>query len=108
LPTDRLQRARSAGTPDEGPFVVVAKIDNALRLTAVDRKAAQMNLRAGMPLADARAMIPSLKAVDADDAADRKLLERAREVADRLVDYEGPLNDEIDRFFAGAEVDSLA
>ncbi|HEX6680244.1 MAG TPA: ATP-dependent DNA helicase RecG, partial [Gaiellaceae bacterium] len=40
--------------------------------------------------------------------ADRQLLERARELAEELVAYEGPLNDEIDRFFAGAEVDSLA
>jgi ATP-dependent DNA helicase RecG len=40
--------------------------------------------------------------------ADRQLLERAREIAEELVAYEGPLNDEVDRFFAGAEVDSLA
>jgi ATP-dependent DNA helicase RecG len=40
--------------------------------------------------------------------ADRELLERARHLAGELVAYEGPLNDEIDRFFAGAEVDSLA
>jgi ATP-dependent DNA helicase RecG len=40
--------------------------------------------------------------------ADRQLLERARELAEELVAYEGPLNDEVDRFFAGAEVDSLA
>jgi ATP-dependent DNA helicase RecG len=40
--------------------------------------------------------------------ADRELLERARELAEELVDYEGPLNDEVDRFFAGAEIDSLA
>jgi ATP-dependent DNA helicase RecG len=36
--------------------------------------------------------------------ADRKLLERARQVADDLVDYEGPLNDEVERVFAGREV----
>ena len=36
--------------------------------------------------------------------SDRKLLERAREVADTLVDYEGPLNDEVDRVFAGQDV----
>jgi ATP-dependent DNA helicase RecG len=36
--------------------------------------------------------------------ADRKLLEQARKVADELVDYEGPLNDEVDRVFAGREV----
>jgi len=40
--------------------------------------------------------------------ADRELLERARELAGELVAYEGPLNDEIDRFFAGAETESLA
>ena len=36
--------------------------------------------------------------------SDRKLLERAREAAESLVDYEGPLNDEVDRVFAGREV----
>ena len=40
--------------------------------------------------------------------ADRGLLEQARALADELVCYEGPLNDEVDRFFAGAEADSLA
>jgi ATP-dependent DNA helicase RecG len=40
--------------------------------------------------------------------ADRELLERARELSGELVKYEGPLNDEVDRFFAGAEGDSLA
>ena len=36
--------------------------------------------------------------------SDRKLLERAREAAEDLVDYEGPLTDEVDRVFAGREV----
>src|SRR5256714_1060376 len=40
--------------------------------------------------------------------ADRELLENARELAGELIDYEGPLNDQIDHFFAGAEADSLA
>jgi ATP-dependent DNA helicase RecG len=35
--------------------------------------------------------------------ADRQLLEQARALADELVDYEGPLNDEVERFFAGRE-----
>jgi ATP-dependent DNA helicase RecG len=35
--------------------------------------------------------------------ADRDLLERAREVAEELVDYEGPLNDDVDRLFADRE-----
>ncbi len=36
--------------------------------------------------------------------SDRRLLERAREVADTLVDYEGPLNEDIERVFAGQDV----
>ena len=32
--------------------------------------------------------------------ADRDLLEQAREVAEELVEYEGPLNDEVERIFA--------
>jgi len=36
--------------------------------------------------------------------SDRKLLEQARSLADDLVDYEGPLNDEVERVFAGREV----
>jgi ATP-dependent DNA helicase RecG len=40
--------------------------------------------------------------------ADRELLERARELAGELVTCEGPLDNEVERFFAAAEVDSLA
>jgi protein ImuB len=82
LPTDRLQR-RASATRGEKPLVVVAKIDNALRLTAVDRKAAQVNLAAGMTLADARAMIPEFDAVEADEPADRTLLEAIADWCDR-------------------------
>jgi ATP-dependent DNA helicase RecG len=35
---------------------------------------------------------------------DRTLLERARAVADELVDVEGPLSDEVDRIFAGLDL----
>jgi ATP-dependent DNA helicase RecG len=40
--------------------------------------------------------------------ADRDLLERARELAAELVDHDGPLNDEVARFFSDASTDSLA
>ncbi len=40
--------------------------------------------------------------------ADRALLERARTLAAELVDHEGPLNDEVDAFFAAAEASALA
>jgi ATP-dependent DNA helicase RecG len=36
--------------------------------------------------------------------ADRKILEQARRLADELVDYEGPMNDEVERVFAGREL----
>jgi len=36
--------------------------------------------------------------------SDRKLLEQAHEAAESLVDYEGPLNDEVERVFAGVDV----
>ncbi len=36
--------------------------------------------------------------------SDRRLLEQARELAEDLVDYEGPLNDEVERVFAGRDV----
>ena len=36
--------------------------------------------------------------------SDRTLLERARDAAEALVDYEGPLNDEVERVFAGQDV----
>ena len=81
LPTDRLKRR--ASVTGETPLVVVAKIDNALRLTAVDRRAAQMNLAVGMTLADARTMIPDLDIVEADENADRALLEAISDWCDR-------------------------
>jgi protein ImuB len=66
------------------PLVVVAKVDNALRLSAVDRKATSLGLSAGMPFANARAMLPVLKAVTANEPADRKLLERIADWCDRF------------------------
>ena len=62
-------------SPDEGPLVIAAKIGNALRITACDAKAASLGLHVGMPLTDARAMLPKLDVANANEAADRKLLE---------------------------------
>jgi protein ImuB len=66
------------------PLVVVAKVDNALRLAAVDRKATSLGLAAGMPLANARAMLPALEVAAADEPADRKLLERVADWCERF------------------------
>jgi protein ImuB len=72
LPTDRLQRR--CASPDEIPLIISRKEDNALCLYAVDAKAAKLKLAPGMPLADARARIPALNVVEADEPADAKLL----------------------------------
>lgn len=45
-----------------------------MRLVAVDRRAANLGLETGMALASARAMVPVLKVVPANEPADAKLL----------------------------------
>jgi protein ImuB len=83
LPTDRLQRkARGAH-----PLVVAQKIDNALCLSAVDLAAAKIGLRPGMTLADARARVLALDVAEADEIADRKLLEAIAEWCDRFTPF---------------------
>jgi protein ImuB len=86
LPTDRLQR-RKKEMPDAPPLVLVAKIDNALRLSAVDRKATSLGLTIGQPLANARAMLPELKVVTANDPADVKLLTQIADWCDRFTPF---------------------
>ena len=84
LPTDRLQRRRRNASPDAPPLVIAAKLGNALRISALDRKASRLGLRPAMPLADARAMLPALEVANADEPADRHLLES---IADWCLHY---------------------
>lgn len=84
LPTDRLQRKAHNTAPDAPPLVIAAKLGNALRISALDRKASRLGLRPFMPLADARAMLPTLEVANADEAADRHLLES---IADWCLHY---------------------
>lgn len=72
---------------DGPPLVLVAKMDNALRLSAVDRKATALGLTIGQPLANARAMLPALKVVVANDPADLKLLTWIADWCDRFTPY---------------------
>ena len=58
-----------------------------MRLTAVDRKATSLGLAAGMPLANARAMLPALKVMVANEPADRKLLERIADWCGRFTPF---------------------
>ena len=83
LPTDRLRRAHSGLAP-ELPLAFTEKVKGALRLAAVDQTARSLGLEPGMTLADARARVPELQAVERDEAADRAWLER---LADGCVRY---------------------
>jgi len=75
LPADRLRRAHGGLAP-EVPLAFTGKVKGALRLTAVDQAARSLGLEPGMALADARARVPMLEAVEEDQAADRAWLER--------------------------------
>jgi protein ImuB len=86
LATDRIARRSSA--PDEA-LIVVSPVKGALRLSAVNDAAAAKRLKAGMPLADARAMYPTISVAQADEAADRALLEAIADWCDRYTPLVG-------------------
>ncbi|HWF93711.1 MAG TPA: DNA polymerase Y family protein, partial [Xanthobacteraceae bacterium] len=54
--------------------MVALGVKSALQVAAMNDAAARLGLRAGMALADAKAMYPALTVVDADPDADRILL----------------------------------
>ena len=75
--------------------MLVTKLNNTLHLSAVDRKATALGLTVGQTLADARAMLPALKVVTANDPADLKLLAQIADWCGRftpLVALDGPRN----------------
>lgn len=71
--------SRAAPRPPDAPLALVEKQRGALRLAAVDARAAAVGLHAGMALADARALVPDLAAVPHDTAADLLWLDRLAE-----------------------------
>jgi protein ImuB len=87
LSTDRFERCLAAR--DETPRVVVAPVEAALRLTAVNDAASVLGLRPGLALADARAMHPRIAVIEADAQADRRLLEAVADWADRYTPLAG-------------------
>ena len=78
LPTDRITRRERADPARQGaaapPFALVAKVKGALRLSAVDARAASLSLGPGQALADARALHPTLRVAEADPQADAHLI----------------------------------
>jgi protein ImuB len=87
LPTDRIARRLSA--PAEAPFVLVAPVKSALRISALNDVAARLGLKTGMALADARAMYPALAAGDADREADLALLAAVADWCERYTPLVG-------------------
>jgi protein ImuB len=87
LSTDRIRRKKDCAVPPEAPLVVTVRASNALSLFAVDANAAKLSLRVGQPLANARAMVPSLFVVEQDEAADKTLLEQIADWCDRFTPF---------------------
>jgi protein ImuB len=71
--TDRIARQRSS--PDPRPLVVTGRRGNVERLTAIDAAAAELGLRPGLALAEARARYPDLAVVAEHQVDDRRLLD---------------------------------
>jgi protein ImuB len=67
----------------EPPLAIVAKLKSAMRLVALNAPAFRLGLSRGQALAEARAIHPMLEAVDADAAADARLLAEIADWADR-------------------------
>jgi protein ImuB len=87
LSTDRIERRLFA--PADGPRVVVASIESAHRIVALNDQAASLGLKTGLGLADARARYPALPVVEADFEADRVLLEAIADWCDRYTPLVG-------------------
>lgn len=81
LSAERLERASEA--PADAPFALVEKVRGATRLAAVDARALALGIATGLTLADARAQVPELVAINHDPAADHLLLERIADGCDR-------------------------
>jgi protein ImuB len=85
IATDRIA---TRFAPDEA-LIIATPVKGALRLSAVNDAAAALGLRAGMPLADARAMHPSIAVAQADERADLALLEAVADWCDRYTPLVG-------------------
>ena len=87
LPTDRLRREGripTSAAPADAPLVVFATKGTALRLVACDQRARALGLKRDLTLADARARIPALLAIEAEPSADEALLGRLAAFCDRF------------------------
>lgn len=73
-----------ASARPKGPFALVDKAANALRVAALDAEALALGLTPGMTLADARAQVPHLEAWPHEATGDAALLERVLDAFSRF------------------------
>lgn len=89
LPTDRIARKRwglswrSTGQLETPPLACAGKLNNAMRLTALNERAERIGLKPGQGVAEAKAICPALDVIEEDPTADRKLLEAIADWCDR-------------------------
>jgi protein ImuB len=74
----------AAGAEAREPIVVAAKVNNELKVVAVDDAAVKLGLAPDMPLATARAMVPTLTVIDHSEEADLKTLNAIADWCDRF------------------------
>ncbi len=82
LPADRWQATHGTG-PADAPFAFVEKQRGAMCVVALDARTLRLGLTPGLTLADARARVPELTAIEHDPHADRIWLERIADGCDR-------------------------
>jgi protein ImuB len=87
LSTDRVERSSSASA--KTPLIIVEPVKSALRICALNDAASALGLKIWMPLADARAMYPSLQVKNADAQSDHALLEAVADWCDRYTPLVG-------------------
>ena len=86
LQTDRIRRARLGPSWRSSrclPLVISHRDHGAQRIYALDAQSEALGLRREIGIADARALHPGIEVVEADPAADRKLLEAVADWCDR-------------------------
>src|SRR5690606_28982738 len=78
-------RMSAGASPSEpAPLVFTVKERGACRLHALDADALAVGLTPGMALADARARVPTLRALPHDPVGEARLLERLADLCDRF------------------------
>ena len=83
LSADRLRRHDLSHARDDAPVCFIEKQNSALRVATVNQAAAGLGLHDGLTLADARARVPDLLAIDMDRDADMAWLERIADFCGR-------------------------